>query len=317
MAKIKKIKPVVFISVLVLIFLAIVFVKLRINETQANFTLVFIPDTQKLSSDEEFGDPKRPELLFSRMKAMATWIADHKDSLNILFVAHLGDMTEDHDGEIQWERNVDTWIILNEAGIPLIPCHGNHDSISALNEYFPVREYQANEFWGGSMNGGIENAYYLFEENQMKFILVLRQFGPDKEVDEWVNDVFSKYSERRGIFITHNGMSQMKGGTHHVENILKKHDNIFMAHMGHVTKNNGNEYWISNSSNGKDQHILRANYQNRIDSSLSATPMAILRYYTFKPNENKIFAYTYNVTTGSYYKDPDHQFSISDNMDLN
>jgi DNA-directed RNA polymerase beta subunit len=109
----------------------------------------------------------------------------------------------------------------------------------------------------------------------------------------------------------------MKGGIHHVENIVQKHDNIFMAHMGHIMKNEGNEYWTSLSPSGNIQHILRANYQKRKEETLDVPLTAMLRYYTFEPDENIVNAFTYNVTMNKYYRDKDHQFSFSYNMDSN
>ncbi len=87
----------------------------------AQFTIGVIPDTQKLTSSE-FGDPDE---LFERMKDIARWYADHKEELNIVFVTHLGDMTEDKDVAIQWQRNIEAWQILINAGIPFAPCQGN------------------------------------------------------------------------------------------------------------------------------------------------------------------------------------------------
>jgi len=125
------------------------------SNTRPSFTLVVIPDTQKLTADEELGDPQEPELLYHRMKAMAQWIADQKDSLNIVMVAHLGDMTEDQDVEIQWQRNVETWKVLSEADIPFVPCQGNHDSIPSLNQFFPINNFVDKPYWfsGEIMDG--------------------------------------------------------------------------------------------------------------------------------------------------------------------
>ena len=63
-------------------YLTAMFLMLMVNISalaQSEFTFVVMPDTQKLSSDEEFGDPDHPDLLANRMKAMAQWIVDKKD----------------------------------------------------------------------------------------------------------------------------------------------------------------------------------------------------------------------------------------------
>jgi hypothetical protein len=285
--------------------------------TFAQFTVVVIPDTQKLSSDEEFGDQNQPDLLFNRMKAMSRWIVDHKDSLNIVMVAHLGDMTEDQDVPIQWQRNVDTWKIVTDAEIPFVPCQGNHDSISSINEYYPVSDFVNKPYWGGSMNGGIENAYYLFEAGGMEFILVtveegkIKRKGTNSTVRQWASSIFAQYPERRGILVAHN--ITREGGEQN--DIIEPNDNVFMSCNGHACENNGNDYWTTTSVGGNTQHLMRSDYQCRGEPYISGSVPAMFRYYTFKPDEDKVHAYTYNMITESYHTDSDHQFSFTYDME--
>lgn len=299
------------------LLLSIIFLLIVNAVTFAQFTIVVIPDTQKLSSDEEFGDPNQPDLLFNRMKAMARWIADHKDSLNIIMVANLGDMTEDHDVPIQWQRNADTWQILDSAGIPWSPCQGNHDSISAINEYFPISDFENRSYWGGSMDGGIENAYYLFEADGMKFIQVVVEEGSisgkgtNNTVRQWSSSIFAQYPERRGILIAHN--ITRDGGEQH--DIMEPNDNVFMSCNGHSCENNGNDYWTTTSAGGKTQHLIRSDYQCRGEPYSEGSVPAMLRYYTFQPDEDRVYAYTYDVVAESYHTDSDHQFSFNYNME--
>jgi len=299
------------------LLIAMILLLITIVGTFAQFTLVVIPDTQKLSSDEEFGDPNQPDLLFNRMKTMAHWITDHKDSLNIVMVAHLGDMTEDQDVPKQWQRNVDTWKILTDAGIPFAPCQGNHDSISSINKYFPIRDYVNKPYWGGSMNGGIENAYYLFEADGMEFILVVveegsvSKKGTNSIVRQWGSSIFAQYPERRGILIAHN--ITRNGGEQN--DIIESNDNVFMSCNGHACENNGNDYWTTTSVGGNTQHLIRSDYQCRGKPYEEGPVPAMFRYYTFKPNEDKIYAYTYNVITESFHTDSDHQFSFTYDME--
>jgi len=299
------------------LFLVLILLLILNVATSAQFTIVVIPDTQKLSSDEEYGDPDQPDLLFNRMKSMAQWIADQKDNLNIVMVANLGDMTEDQNVAVQWQRNVETWEIVTDAGIPFVPCQGNHDSISSINEYFPVSDYLNKPYWGGSMNGGIENAYYLFEADGMKFIQVVVEEGSIKgrgtstRVRKWASSVFAKYPDRRGILIAHN--ITRDGGEQ--KDIMEPNDNVFMSCSGHSCANNGNDYWTTTSTGGNIQHLLRSDYQCRGEPSTEGPVAAMLRYYTFMPTEDTVYAYTYNIITGSWHTDPDHQFSFSYDME--
>jgi len=306
-----KLSKIVFCFLIVTVFISCSS-KRHVTSVPSHFTFVVMPDTQKLSSDEEFGNPDQPDLLANRMKAMAQWIADKKDSLNIVMVAHLGDMTEDQNVPIQWQRNVDAWRIITDAGIPFAPCQGNHDSISSINKYFPISDYATKPYWGGSMNDGIENAYYLFEAGGMEFILVvveegsIRKKGTNSTVREWASSVFAKYPERRGILTAHN--ITRNGGEQ--KDIIEPNDNVFMSCNGHDCGNNGNDYWTTTSTGGNTQHLIRSDYQCRGDRSGGA----MFRYYVFKPKENKVYAYTYDMISEAYHTDAEHQFSFTYKM---
>jgi hypothetical protein len=283
----------------------------------ADFTIGIIPDTQKLS-DTAFGSDG-PQM----MKNIAQFFVDHKAALNVVMVAHVGDMTEKIDAspgtgkDAQWQRNKDAWDILLNANIPFAPCQGNHDpDLSNLNKYFPVSTFSQLPYWGGSRSGQIENAYYLFTADGMDFILGVSEFGRNTSVNSWLNGVYTTYAARRGILISHSGLSQVNSGAEDwlVDDVIRKHDNIFLANMGHLCENNGNEHWTSTSPSGDIQHLIRTDYQCRGKPYNNNPAAAMFRYYTFKPNENRVYAYTYNIRTQFYETDGDSQFSFYYNM---
>ena len=127
-----------------------------------DFTIGVIPDWQKLTYLGTDGA--------QQMKNITQWFVDHKQELNIIFVAILGDMTQGTYNDTtysadQWNRNVEALSILRSFGIPFSPSKGNHDPYLAINKYFPVSYFENEPYWGGSMNGKIENAgltRYLF-----------------------------------------------------------------------------------------------------------------------------------------------------------
>jgi hypothetical protein len=279
----------------------------------ADFTIGIVPDTQKLS-DTAFGSDG-PQM----MKSIAQFFVNHKADLNVVIVAHVGDMTEKiyatpgTSKDSQWQRNKDAWDMLLNANIPFVPCQGNHDpDLSNLNKYFPVSTFSELPYWGGSRSGQIENAYYLFTADGMDFILAASQFGRSTSVNSWLNEVYSTYANRRGILIAHSGVSQVNSGAEDwlVDDVIKKHDNIFLANQGHLCENNGNEHWTSTSPSGNIQHLIRTDYQCRGKPYVDKPAAAMLRYYTFKPHENRVHAYTYDVRTQSYETTQDSQFSF-------
>jgi len=257
----------------------------------ADFTIGFIPDTQNLSETDEGG---------RLIKEMNQFFVDNKEKLNVIFVASLGDMAQGYskDGDRanmiarpdEMIRVKQAYSVYITAGIPFAPCQGNHDPISAMNEWFPVSEFEGTPTWGGSMNGGIENAYYLFDADGMKFILVVLEYNPPGKVLDWANSVFAKYSQRRGILVTHR-LTPVNSSAVQAQ-VIEENDNIFMAVAGH---NCQQWHWTSESPSGNKQHNFIFDLQCKSDGG------ATVRYYTFKTHENEIDMRTYNIPTGTYY----------------
>jgi hypothetical protein len=259
----------------------------QVNETE--FTIAVIPDTQKLSESNQGKN---------LMIAMNQFLVDRKAELNVKFVISLGDMTQDGNDDDEWARVKEAYDVFPPAGIPFAPCRGHHDNINSINKWFPVSDFENTPTWGGSMNGGIENAYYLFSAGGMDFVLVLNEEPYDGTAKNWANDIFRQHSDRRGIFAAHN--IQPGGGEQ--DNLITQHDNIFMAVAGHDCRSNGEDHWTSTSPSGYTQNLMLTDYQGRSNEG------AFVRYYTFKPNEDQVCARTYNITDQAYEEDGDSQF---------
>jgi hypothetical protein len=73
--------------------------------------------------------------------AKAHWIESKKDSLNIAYVAHMGDLVEDVDREHEWANANIPMSIIESTGITYGIAPGNHD----LNDW---------------KNGGNNNTYF-------------------------------------------------------------------------------------------------------------------------------------------------------------
>lgn len=277
-------------TTLVLLLLAI----LNIVNAQ-NFTFGTIPDTQNLTETDEDA-----ELITDITK----WYVDKRDSLNLLFVASLGDMTQ-WGAEEQWQRVRKSYDVFKKAGMPYAPCQGNHDpDLDVLNKYFPVKEFKKTESYGGNLNG-IHNAYYLFSSDTMDFIVVVIQshdqyIGPyDTASIDWANHILNKYNNRHAIFITHDFFERQ--GL--VNDLITKHDNLFLAICGHSCAREA--YWVETSPNGRPVHCIMSDYQCDPDKG------ATLRYYNFDVKEQMITAYTYNITTRTFETDSNSQFSFA------
>jgi len=288
------------------ILLTATWLMLLLIQVWADFTIGFIPDTQNMTQTDAGGQ---------KIKAMNQFFIDNKNNLNVVFVAALGDMAQsyprngDRDDMVaipaEYERVKEAYDLYTPAGIPYAPCMGNHDPVNAINQWFPVSHFEDTPTWGGSMNGGIENAYYLLDADNMAFILVTVQYNAPENVLNWAEKVFAQYPLRRGIFVTHQltpiDSSQAQ------KQVIEQSDNVFLSVAGH---NNQESYWTSTSLSGNQQHNFIVDSQDDPDGG------ATVRYYTFRTNKNQVDVRTYNVPTKTHYTDDNSHFSFSYNMNL-
>ena len=84
---------------------------------EGSFTLVLMPDTQNYTIAAA-----RYEIFLGQTQ----WVADHKDSFNIKYVLHEGDVVQDNN-DPQFAVAREAFGILDEAGVPYAIGPGNHD----------------------------------------------------------------------------------------------------------------------------------------------------------------------------------------------
>ncbi len=265
------------------------------------FTFGTIPDTQNLTEND--GDA-------GRIMDMTGFYVAERDRLNLKFVASLGDMTQWGDYG-QWQRVRNAYDLLKNDNLPYAPCQGNHDpQLDRFNQFFPESEFIGTPTYGGNFRG-MENAYYLFSEAGMDFIVVVLQSHDnyighyDLESIQWANDILTQYADRRAIFVTHDFFEER--GL--IDDVIRKHDNLFLAVCGHSCQHHGEYRWTETTPGGNTVQCIMTDYQCRQNNKA-----AIVRYYTFKPNENKVYAYSYDAFNRTYLTASSSQFSFDYEM---
>jgi hypothetical protein len=265
-----------------------------------NLTIGVIPDTQNMAEDD---------IEAEKIMKMLKFFVDKKDELNVVFVVSLGDMTQNNNVDSEWQRLKKAYDQLTEAGIPFAPCHGNHDGLQAINKWFPVSDFNDTPTWGGALDNNIENAYYKFSPEGLNFLLLLTQWKADQATTDWANGIFRDHPERPGIFAAH----LIDQGTPYETDIITKNNNIFMSLSGHrgPPPEGREEYWTTQSPNGNTQHNVMTDYQGgKVYKDKGAT----IRYYPFKPAENKICAFTWNTTNEVFETDDNSEFCMDYDM---
>ena len=264
-----------------------------------DFTIIVLPDTQ-------YSSMSYPHIYL----AQTQWIIDNKDALNIVYVAHEGDIVENSDQTAEWE-NADAAMSLLEDpvetglqdGLPYGVIPGNHDQPSTLyNQYFGVSRFQGRSYYGGHYSPtDNDNNFTLFSAGGMDFIVINIAYGLDKDpnVLVWADQLLKDWSERQAIVVSHsllyNGNpAEFNGQGNQAYNALKDNPNLFLMLCGH----NYTEGINTSEYNGNTTYTLLANYQILYEGD------GWLRIMRFSPAAGEITVTTYSPLYDIYGTDP-------------
>lgn len=288
---------------------------------KGEFILVALPDTQ-------FYSESYPEIF----RCQTNWIARVASDLNVRFVVHLGDLTNDNSpGE--WSVAHDAMSRL-DGHVPYAVVAGNHDlgphgsaairDSTLFDEYFPLGEVAQMPWYGGSESGTRDNAYYFLDVGDQKLLVLCLEFGPRDEVLAWANRVVTDFSDRSVIVVTHCYMNwddtrvgdedeynphTYGCGGNTGEQIWDKfvslHSNILLVLSGHIL-NDGVGRLTSTGIRGNTVHQLLSNYQTLPDGG-----EGWLRILRFRPSDQCIDVITYSPWLDRYASDSQNQFTLT------
>lgn len=244
------------------------------------FTIPVFPDTQGEVNTQ-------PEMFISQLQ----WIADKKDSLNIPFALHVGDIV-DFDNIAHYEKASNGFKILDNAKIPYVLCLGNHDTeavgvnsgsaastapgathlnlrkTTKFNTYFPVSRLTGQK--GRYEEGKSDNAYYTFKAGGLDWLVVSLEFCARKEPVEWAGKVVAEHPKHNVIILTHyhlngNGdISERNAGYGDLspyeiyDLLIRKYPNILLVLCGHT----GSSTWRNDrGDNGNRIYQILQDYQ--------------------------------------------------------
>jgi hypothetical protein len=268
------------------------------------FTIAVMPDTQFLYFDESI----RPE----PQKASFRYVinnANRKDGKgdNIVFMAHLGDLTEDGLAS-EFQHVGPVFDILDQRGVAYSVLAGNHDVNSGtddqrgdtpyLQTMGPQRFAKSPSFRGATPDG--YNSYHIFEAAGRKWLLLAMDWRPSADSFAWANQIIKDHPRLPVILTTHEiatptytddvypedygdpeaDAELSEFGQQVWDQLIKDNDQIFLTLNGH--------YWppgrvTMKNTNGNDVHVHITNYQNRYYGGA-----AMMRLYHFDLARNTI-----------------------------
>lgn len=292
------------------------------------FTIVVLPDTQNYAdvrdklAQKKWGIPDQRSCFY----AQTQWIKDNSVDLNIVMVAHLGDIVQ-HDHPEEWEIADKAFQTIDNT-VPYILSLGNHDMgcelptgtahsrETKLNSYFPPSRFKENPLYsyGGNLENRSDNYYLTFKGGGMEFLIISLEFKPRDEALKWANKVIAAHPKHQSIVVTHayltgNGTRYDKigygidgnAGEDIWQKLVRHHENIFMVLSGHTEPN---ARLTSEGIKGNKVHQLLSDFQNEKGGQ------GYLRIMKFIPKKNRIDVSTYSPVLDKYRNDGKNKFSL-------
>jgi hypothetical protein len=255
---------------------------------QDDGAVIGLPDTQNYSSDF-------PQIF----TAQTNWVVANRDILDIRFVSHYGDIVNNADQALQWDRADLSMRVLDDSGLAYGVCAGNHDLTpsggagqafipQAYVERFGPSRFTGTSFYRGASPSGL-SSYQHFAAGDVNFLAL--HLACDMPIEElaWAQGVLDKNKRRCVMVTTHRYLQDAEDytsgiplvasgrypsawygfeGTYHPQGIqseqawlwfLRKNPNIFLVNCGHFHE----EYrQVSNNVAGKPVHEVLADFQD-------------------------------------------------------
>lgn len=264
------------------------------------FTLAVMPDTQFLYWGSQGSVNPAPQ-----EESFRYVIANSTSAQNIVFMAHLGDLTEDAAASSFGYVN-EAFDLLDEQRVAYSVLAGNHDvsgydnrgTTPYLQTMGPQRFRKSATFAGADSTG--YNTAHIFRAGGREWLLLALDWRTSNSGFAWASEFIADHPELPVILTTHeiigstyndNVLPYVAGdpgnnaafsdyGETVWENLINENDRIFLTLNGH--------YWppgrmTTQNDAGHDVHLHITNYQNRYFGG-----GAMLRLYHFDLNRNTI-----------------------------
>ncbi|MBL1086028.1 metallophosphoesterase [Streptomyces actinomycinicus] len=255
----------------------------RPDTESRRFTLAVMPDTQYLFDGPSI-DP-------APVEASLRYLLEHGRDENIVFLSHLGDLTQ-NGAEDEFAAIGDAFGILDRRGVGYSVLAGNHDVRSTTDDQrgatpyldtFGPRRFQGKPTFGGSSPDGY-HTYHLFRAAGREWMVLALDWRLSAQGYAWAEEVLARHPRTPVVLTTHELVvaddTLSPYGRQLWDRLIEGHDQIFLTLNGH--------YWpagraIRENAAGNDVHLHLTNYQNRYFGGA-----AMIRLYRFDLDRNVI-----------------------------
>ncbi|SMQ20325.1 Concanavalin A-like lectin/glucanases superfamily protein [Streptomyces sp. Ag82_O1-12] len=248
----------------------------RPDPRSRRFTLAVMPDTQYLFDG--------PSIDKAPVEASLRYLLEHGREENIVFLSHLGDLTQNGAKE-EFAAIGEAFRLLDRRGVGYSVLAGNHDVKSSttdqrgstpyLDAFGPRRFGEQRTFGGASPDG--YNSFHRFEAGGREWLVLALDWRLSPQGYAWAKGVLAKHPKTPVVLTTHELVVEddtlSDYGQQLWDQLIEDHDQIFLALGGH--------YWPAaratrKNAAGHDVHLHLTNYQNRYFGGA-----AMIRLYRF------------------------------------
>ncbi|WP_149823735.1 LamG-like jellyroll fold domain-containing protein [Streptomyces tailanensis] len=255
----------------------------RPDPDSRRFTLAVMPDTQYLFDG--------PSIDKEPVEASLRYLLEHGREENIVFLSHLGDLTQNGTKE-ECAAIGEAFRLLDRRGVGYSILAGNHDVRSSTTDQrgstpyldvFGPDRFKGKKTYGGSSPDGY-NSFHLFKAGGRQWMVLALDWRLSDKGYAWAKEVMARHPKAPVILTTHELVVEDDAvssyGQQLWDRLIKDHDQIFLTLNGH--------YWPAGRATrenaaGHDVHLHLTNYQN-----LYFGGAAMIRLYHFDLDRNAI-----------------------------
>ncbi len=234
----------------------------RPDSDSRRFTLAVMPDTQYLFDG--------PSIDRAPVEASLRYLLEHGRKENIVFLSHLGDLTQNGYSVLAGNHDVKSSTDDQRGATPYLDAFG------------PER-FQGKKTFGGASPDGY-NSFHLFKAAGREWMVLALDWRLSAKGYAWAKDVLARHPRTPVVLTTHELVveddSLSAYGQQLWDQLIEDHDQIFLTLNGH--------YWPAGRATrknaaGNDVHLHLTNYQNRYFGGA-----AMIRLYRFDLDRNVI-----------------------------
>ncbi|MGD6794273.1 metallophosphoesterase [Metabacillus indicus] len=255
-----------------------------ISFEEGDETVVWLTDTQYYAKTY-------PEIMIKQIQ----WIIENRDQYNIKYVFHTGDLVNEPNDEVQWERTDQIMKMLDMTRIPYGVLAGNHDLVHGDDPYrvftdnFGYHRFVRQPFYGGSFENNRGHYDLLTIQNQ-PYIMIYMGFELNRGAIKWLNKVLREYRGHKAILAFHDYLNfkseRSPAGEELYQKVVLKNKNVQLVLSGHYY---GTGFLESRISPEQRVFQMLANYQAEKHGG-----NGFMRLLFFKPDQNQIQVDTYS-----------------------